>query len=127
MTPKGEIEIEQDGGISELNWIKKVAKPVLFTTTDGKDIREGDSYWYINPTWEIFCNISASKTIKCGTHGGQFSTKEAANEWVIENKPCMSLKDVYGICTKFENIDAHVLWPNFEVKFKELAKSKING
>lgn len=70
------------------------AKQPLFTTEDGVDIFEGDSYWYINNMSTVHKTVakyegSNSLGLKL------FSTKEKAEEYIIMNKPCLSLNDVY--------------------------------
>jgi len=74
----------------------KQPKP-LFTTEDGVEIFEGNEYWYImdcvnNGKWEI-----QKKTAHGTGHNSKhirFSTKETAEEYILMNKPCLSLKDV---------------------------------
>lgn len=58
--------------------IEKVKNP-LFRTEDGIDIYEGDSY----------------VTMKQHGYGKKyFSTKEAAEEYILMNKPCLSINDL---------------------------------
>jgi len=112
------------GRYSDIKQFKesKKQKPVLFRTTDGIDIRDGDSYWYIDPSWKLFFNTSASETIKCGTYGGQFSTKEAANEWVLRNKPIFSIAEID--LWALRDGKKWIISPDDLI---HAAKSKING
>ena len=84
---------------------QKVKQP-LFTTEDGVDIFEGDNiYWVnINTFEKVNCNkynddlgeISIksllSKKYECKAIA--FSTKEKAEEYILLNKPCLSVNDI---------------------------------
>ncbi len=89
----------------------------LFTTEDGVDIFEGNSYVKLNShtSWDIVTGF-----ISEGAHGSytglKFSTKEKAEEYVLMNKPCLSINDVLGK-TKYPG--------NWCVTLKELVESKI--
>tara|TARA_R110000850_G_scaffold69665_2_gene154594 strand:- start:9036 stop:10010 length:975 start_codon:yes stop_codon:yes gene_type:complete len=68
----------------------------LFTTEDGVDVFEGDVYYSINNILEC----STQQAI-IGTGGAMkdklfkdFSTKEAAEKYILLNKPCLSINDV---------------------------------
>lgn len=96
-----------------LEGIQHYKKPVLFTTEDGVDIREGDKFWYIDA-----CNTGFYKgvaTVKT-TYAKYFSTKEAAEEYILMNKPCLSIKDVLSVGQRVI-VD--------EGKLKQLVKSKL--
>lgn len=74
-------------------------KQLLFTTEDGVDIFEGDKYFRIVSNFEI----QQENAIKLGEHIYKsqniirFSTKEAAEEYILMNKPCLSINDVLTI------------------------------
>lgn len=79
-----------------LNQISKPKQP-LFTTEDGVDIFEGDDYYSIHTTQFNFPNGYGKPTIKGTAIKGYwitFSTKEAAEEYVLMNKPKYSLNDI---------------------------------
>ena len=68
-------------------------KPILFTTEDGVDIREGDRFSAVQRgMYHALYNIkhSLSNPDKWVT----FSTKELAKEYIVNNKPCLSLVDI---------------------------------
>ena len=79
-----------------LNEIQHSKKP-LFTTEDGVDIYEGDSYYSVDEIyWRILepentCKINYETYHK---HRRNFSTKEKAKEYILMNKPSLSLKEV---------------------------------
>ena len=77
----------------------KVKQP-LFKTEDGVDIFKGDEYFY---TTDLFVCVK-SKAEKYSTTGiastgiwKDFSTKEKAEEYILMNKPCLSLNEVWDI------------------------------
>jgi len=103
--------------------IIKVKKQPLFTTEDGVDIFESDEYYQIHypENWEItkgiaekiinYINLIESKVL--------YSTKEKAEEYMLLNKPCLSLNDLlnYQSATKQIFVPIKTL--------KDLVKSKI--
>lgn len=105
----------------KLSNAKKI-KQSLLTTEDGVEIFEGDYYYKIfidkNPWREPFTITKvkpihlelSSKIIK------RFSTKEKAEEYILMNKPCLSLKEVLNICTFLDRS---------KKKLEELVKSKL--
>ena len=99
-----------------LSSIKHLKNP-LFTTEDGVDIFEGDEYWKVLPNsnyglHHLTCvdsDLQPSWT---------FSTKEAAEEYVLMNKPCLSINDVSDTL----NINKYGSWYK---NLKKLVKSKL--
>ena len=88
-------------GLSDIN-CKRYKEP-LFITEDGNEITEGDKYWYvvvhdrgiISFAWEPMLHICDwSNPFKPPLGKFQFSTKEAAERWVDENKPKYSKKQI---------------------------------
>ena len=77
---------------------------VLFTTEDGIGIKDGDKWYSVktgeysggNPIsqWEVLeCNAAIGNIPNPDFIGKRFSTKEAAEQYILENKPCLSLND----------------------------------
>lgn len=67
-------------------------KTPLFQSEDGFDIFEGDEYTIVtNDNFEIKTLTASGNNIY---NVKKFSTKEKAEEYIIENKPCLSLKDI---------------------------------
>ena len=85
--------------------LKKVKQP-LFTTEDGIDIFKGDEYYYINSKfsdpWGIINTKADYPEIinKNDLNYKRFSTKEAAEEYILYNKPLLTLKDVEELLCK---------------------------
>lgn len=87
----------------------------LFTTEDGVDIFQPtlvwrvNKYFYLNPSGDYMISKGCD-SYKC------FSTKEKAKEYVLMNKPCLSLKEVLSIVTFLDRS---------EKKLKDLVKQKL--
>lgn len=87
------------------------SKRVLFCTEDGVDVFEGDIVYSVNIThYNINKNISG-----CTNFGNNpvFSTEEAAREFILWNKPSLSLKQIE------DTVNLH--WQDLE-KLKEVIK-----
>jgi len=93
----GTMITENDGNCrNPLHQIEKVKESIpLFTTEDNVPVFEGMEYWYVS------CN--SWKLLKCGpakinavdvADGWFFSTKEAAEDYIVVYKPCLSIWDI---------------------------------
>jgi len=75
------------------------SKQPLFTTEDGVDIFEGDEVtWLSTDCLSIAGTRKADKNMYITFK--YFSTKEKAEEYILMNKPCLSLNDVLSITNK---------------------------
>ena len=108
----GEILIHKDCTMNtnKLSEIQHCKKPI-FKTFDGIDIYEGDRVYSVTPN---FC-IGYSGSLKYKPIQPCFLTKEKAEEYILMNKSCLSLSDV---------------WDNLKVKDQKevlkFVKSKLN-
>lgn len=80
-------------------------KPVLFVTEDGKEIKTGGEYWYVVASdsaaipwrWKALHDVAnwthetEAKKPPLGCY--QFFSKAKAQEWIVFNKPCLSLME----------------------------------
>jgi hypothetical protein len=100
----------------------KIKKP-LFTTEDGVDIFEGDTYYkVVNESFQLLIMERASKGESLRSK--VFSTKEKAEEYILLNKPVLSLKDVASIYPGINK--SHPDKPSSQSeRLKNLVKSKI--
>jgi len=79
--------------------IKKVKTP-LFTTEDGVDIFEGDKFCLVQ--------ISTLTILEKGRYKPNmkdwicFSTKEKAEEYILLNKPCLSVNEIIAVIPVFK-------------------------
>ncbi len=71
-------------------------KQPLFTTEDGVDIFEGDKYFICTASLSNCINNEGivSKFFKPNPNYKYFSTKEKAEEYILMNKPVLSLKEI---------------------------------
>lgn len=109
------------GGTWNIKEVVKSKRP-LFTTEDGKERFVGDEIWVVRPSLNY--GIDFYKLWEGFAHNGLhkiFSTKEAAEEYVLMNKPCLSVKDVANHLQW--QIDSYNVIGQFGLK--ELAKSKM--
>ena len=118
-------------------WEEVVEKPVLFTTEDGVSIKEGDNYWFIwvkgkyLPNYQTFYhpyfveNVAKLDSDEYWSENARFfSTKKAAENYIICNKPCLSFNDVWNIGdSKSSDNDCIVI---SKKQLKELVKAKID-
>lgn len=100
-------------------------KELLFTTTDGKKIKEGDEYFSVvsyYSDWSDFIypkglyKMTVEKNVasfhKCMQTSPSFSSKEAAEKYIEENKPQFSLKQVISILKGFDKEINEFEWMN---------------
>lgn len=110
----------------EIELYVKKSKPVL-TTADGVDIYEGESYWFIwlNDSTCIKNNqaftpyyITNIKKLSGETTFSEdarfFSTKIAAEAYILFNKPCLSLNDVFKVYPQFKKMENSILTKHAE-------------
>lgn len=97
-------------------------KQPLFKTEDGVDIFEGDTYYkVVNKSFQLLIMENASKgeSLKSKV----FSTKEKAEEYILMNKPCLSLADVASI---YKGINKKTNHPSSQAnQLKQLVKYKL--
>ena len=120
--------VKTTSGTQKLESLEHRKQPI-FKTEDGVDIFKGDNFWSVYTPgytgtftdWTIkeFNKTKLSiwlhdKAIK------RFSTKEAAEEYVLMNKPCLSINDLIKTRKKFD-----VLGSGLIIKAMELVKERI--
>jgi len=100
------------------------SKQPLFVTEDGKEIYEGDKFWYPNThVWGvniIEANANNYHYVVDVNKYKTFSTKDKAEESILENKPCLSIADVFKVLKT-----VRVGEDCFKIKLEQFAKSKI--
>jgi len=123
----------KNDGCLTINSIEK-AKPkqVLFTTEDGIIKHKGEICFYVTQDMNCYKISFLSEELRCDKVW-YFHSKEKAEQYILENKPVLSLNDLLSVWDKaYVSIDTvskpqsfYESAPMF-LKFKELAKSKIN-
>ena len=92
------IWINYDGGSQHFsNTISLMHK--LFTTEDGVDIYVGDQTWILHKnSWDLSPKPTKHNNVSWFQSGEpahwSFSNKEAAEAYMLNNKPCLSLDDI---------------------------------
>lgn len=122
----GELRIGSDKryyvGINDV-----VKSEVLFRTEDNVEIREGDKYCCIyKNNFEPFEDLkmfTANNGVVLKDQFLFFSTKEAAENFIICNKPCLSFNDIWNISDNKSSDNNYVVVSKKELK--QLAKSKL--
>lgn len=92
---------------------------LLFTTSDGVDIFEGDEYFYIY-NWEVNSRKAGDgKYLPFIDY--YYSTEEAAQNYIECNKPCLSFNDVWNMASHTTNSSKVIL----KKELQDLVKSKL--
>lgn len=114
--------------LSEPEPVKKEekSKPVILTTEDGKEITYvGDTVYMVSEEWRKDNTLVANvKHHYPGPRWKAFSTVNARNEWIAENKPLFSFNDVQGILAEYWGC----LWDvksRIEGELRKLAKERV--
>lgn len=129
-TIKG-FEFKQDGSLgvryhNGLVGIEKIQKykEALFTTEDSVELFGGERVFSVSDTLitAVLLNFSVEdfKKIK----GKIFAKKEKAEEYILMNKPLLSLNDLLSVWSSEKDFDAYKNSPMFQ-NFKNLAKTKL--
>lgn len=106
--------------------VKEIKKEKIFTTADGKDIYEGYGVWYVGENYNISKLIATIHLTKWTLSENEkfFSEKKFADDYVIENKPCLSYSEVLDASSAIYNNNYAELYID---KLKDLAKKKIEN
>jgi hypothetical protein len=125
LNPKCNTQIlfnHKDEGICFLKASK--ARQPLFTTEDGVDRIKGDEIHFVDCYFKYQGKyIACENTLKLFPNRRIFSTKEAAENYIICNKPCLSFNDAWNISNNKSSDNHYVIID--KRKLKELVKSKL--
>jgi hypothetical protein len=111
---------------------EEIVKNFLFITEDGKEIFEGDEWFSIHIEYNSGLVFMEPFTIVIGNlktldlnnkYVKRFSTREAAENYIICNKPCLSFNDVWNISNNKSSDNYYVIID--KRKLKEFVKSKL--
>ena len=114
----------------KLDLLEKLKQP-LFKTEDGVDIFQGDKvHWVVTRDYRYLYYIPFVSTHleSCFSKDGVykvFSTKEVADEWILMNKPCLSIKEIAPIFGMYYLDNSKTSLDRLSEKLKELVKGKI--
>ena len=92
----------------------------MFRTEDGVDIFKGEHYYWVNKC-TFFLGEGEAKGGPKNEKFADFKSKQKAEEYILMNKPSLSLSDVKNIWVWSTEIFPVSLWE----KLKEKAQSKL--
>lgn len=122
------IIVNGDCGNIILTYAKK-PKPI-FKTHDGKSVFEGDEFWWVGKQWIIEKSRVSKQLSECdiAPHDCKtFSTKDAATEFVLMNKPCLSLAELLRCADCAEgDLTPTYISSGFRKRIIALARKKQN-
>jgi hypothetical protein len=107
---------------SQLIPYKELKKEVLFTTVDGVGISKGDLYFSVSDNFDVLFTQNVQYTVSYANR--TFSKCELAAEWILMNKPLLSLNDLLSVWNEGKPVDRSNSIM-FEL-FKGIAKEKLN-
>lgn len=100
-------------------------KPVLFVTEDGIEIRKGNTFWIVDTDWSVYQPLPAHEESGKQIERKYFSTERAAGEYVIKNRPYLSLEEIMIIVrTIKDGAKGHYAKMYLNQKLHDLVKSK---
>lgn len=112
-----------------LSDVKKVKKTPLFTTEDGVDIFEGHDFFYPNThAWVVLktkANVKAIDYVIKVNKYKTFFNKEKAEEYVLLNKPCLSIMEVAPIFGQMHLDNSPDVLTRNLAKLKSLVQAKL--
>lgn len=79
-----------------LDTLQKVKRKPLFKTEDGVNIYENNIVYSVNKSFDLNRNVAG---ITVFNNCKVFSTKEAAKEYILMNKPCLSINEILDSIT----------------------------
>ena len=103
---------------------QSVSKDKLFTTSDGVAVYEGDEFWLLFTAPDSIGNPYKTKARKellpFRSYQKTFSTEEVSKNWVLMNKPLLSVNDVFKVLGEV------LAFPDATLsEIKKLAESKL--
>lgn len=126
------VHFNESHTFSNFIFVQKLPSPKpspLFTTEDGVEMFENMEYWAVGTLhgYDTYqCRIAPNNNSKKFYNKSilKFSTKEKAEEYVLTNKPCLSVKDAiecWTIAPRYSPI-----YNSYISNVKEFSKRKIN-
>jgi hypothetical protein len=96
-------------------------KNLVYLTLNEQDIFEGDTVWYVNRENFYYDYIKAYPEVNfCSERRAYFLTEEEAKNFIIENKPALSIKEFWEITTMSGSNRVK------SIVLKELVKQRLN-
>jgi len=100
--------------------VKKKEKEPLLITEDGIPLYHNDRYYFLNTNTYVLSDLSYligkhSDEYTNIKYGKYFSTLESANEYIIKNKPCLSLREIFN-CSTISELGQSILYDKVKQK-----------
>lgn len=119
-TLKEGVWFTYDSGSSHMDHAIKQRQPI-YLTHDGKDIFEGDKVWWVNKEAFYYDYFPAFSGLKFSSDiNAYFLTEEEAKNYIIENKPALSIKEFWEITTIYGSNRVK------SIVLKELVRKRLN-
>lgn len=97
----------------------------FFTTEDGVDKYLGDRFFYMHPNFPLEIKEDYVRDITYNDYIKKFSTREEAEEYILTNEPCLSIKDVIN-SSIFKNRSVKISTDDLKKKVKsKIYENKI--
>jgi hypothetical protein len=110
-----------------LEWVEENRPKVLFTTRDNVDLKFGDKFYVVDTQYFKIFEAEAGITFKSEKWiKNSYADKKLAEEWIVMNKPVLSLNNLLSVWGAMENKDFYAISPLFK-NFKEIAENKIKN
>jgi hypothetical protein len=120
------VSSEENVWGQDLSKLVKYEEPkVLFKTLDGQEMKFGDKFYVVDTKYFKIFEAEAGITFKTEKWiKNSYFDKKFAEEWILNNKPVLSLNDLLSVWGAMENKDFYAISPLFK-NFKEIAENKI--
>jgi hypothetical protein len=127
-TQSGDLRLSSDNYTMSIGGLTKYEEPkVLFKTLDGQEMKYGDKFYVVDTKYFKIFEAEAGITFKTEKWiKNSYFDKKFAEEWILNNKPVLSLNDLLSVWGAMENKDFYAISPLFK-NFKEIAENKIKN
>ncbi len=109
------------------DWEEVPERAFLFETEDGVGKFKGDNCFYVDKKWRVCTWSVLPYPLHCTSVPQSeidnyvfFDNKEAAKDYVMNHKPCLSLSDIIVL------MPDHLKYQQFSTKLLALVKSKLS-
>lgn len=107
-----------------LEFIEYFNRESVFTTFDGVELFGGEQALLVTDNFLQGVLLNFSPEDFKNTKGKIFAEKENLEEFILMNKPLLSLNDLLSVWGNADDFDAYTYSPMFQ-NFKNLAKTKL--
>lgn len=122
---KGEIRVYTQCGFYKLSDIVRDYKKLVFKSHDGVNLYEGDYFWIVEEDLSFSkCKAPVHSLSGMCEERKYFSSKDAAEDYVLMNKECLSLNEILSVWGRKEEKEVYKIHPLF-ISIKKLAKEKL--